>query len=248
MKPELQPHLMISKSSPFVLLPGDPGRVLRIKKFLKSSKQIAFNREYRTIIGFYKGVEVTVTSTGIGGPSLAIALHELVKCGGKYFIRVGSCGSLQNYLKIGDLIIPNKVYKDDGTSKLFSKTKFVKPSKRVYDALIQSAKKTSNIRFFTGINRSHDCFYLKNQKKISEEFHKKGFLSEEMEAATLFSMSKYLGVEAGAVLNCVDTFSQKPEEGIKEYALKNKKAMLGEKNEIMVSLEALKKISRGEKK
>ncbi len=248
MTKNLQPHLLISKSTPFVLLPGDPGRVLRIKKFLKNPKQLAFNREYRTIVGTYKGVKITVTSTGIGGPSTAIAVHELVKSGAKYLIRIGSCGALQDFIKIGSLIIPNKVFKDDGTSKLFSKKLFVKPSKIVYDALIQSAKEQENIAFFSGINRSHDCFYLKNQKKISQEFSKKGFLSEEMEAATLLSMGEYLGVKTGVILNCVDVFSQKPEEGIKEYVLQNKESMLGEKKEIMVSLEALKKIARGEKK
>jgi uridine phosphorylase len=89
-----QPHILCSENdvTPYVLLPGDPMRVTRVAGFLDQWEEIAFNREYRSVKGLYKGIPVTVVSTGIGGPSMVIALEELISCGGKYFIRIGSAG------------------------------------------------------------------------------------------------------------------------------------------------------------
>lgn len=90
-----QPHILCSENDvfPFVLMPGDPMCVLRVAEFLDNWEEIAFNREYRSIKGSYKGVSVTVISTGIGGLSMVIALEELISCGAEYFIRIGSCGA-----------------------------------------------------------------------------------------------------------------------------------------------------------
>ena len=97
-----------------VLLPGDPERVFRVAKELSGVKEIAFNREFRTITGNYKGMPVTVTSTGIGGCSTGIAVEELYNCGAKNLIRIGSCGALQPELKLGDLVIATAAVREDG--------------------------------------------------------------------------------------------------------------------------------------
>ncbi len=99
-----QPHILCESKdiSPYVILPGDPGRVLRIAREMDSYEEIAYNREYRVIRGMYKDVPITAVSTGIGGPSAAIAMEELVACGGKYFIRVGSAGAVNSRIKLGD--------------------------------------------------------------------------------------------------------------------------------------------------
>src|SRR5690606_30758029 len=104
----LQPHILCNKGdiAENVILPGDPQRVIRAAKFLDEAREVAFNREFRTVTGKYKGVPITITSTGIGGPSCAIALEELIACGGKNFLRIGSAGALQPGIKIGDLVIP----------------------------------------------------------------------------------------------------------------------------------------------
>ncbi|MFA7365346.1 MAG: uridine phosphorylase, partial [Patescibacteria group bacterium] len=94
----IQPHILCKKGdvAKNVILPGDPGRVLRIAKFLDNAKEISFNREYRVVTGKYKGIPVSICSTGIGGPSTAIAMEELIAIGAKNFIRVGSCGANQS--------------------------------------------------------------------------------------------------------------------------------------------------------
>ena len=92
---KLQAHLLIDEGdiTPYVLLPGDPGRVLRIGEKMDSFQEVAYNREFRTITGKYEGIPVTATSSGIGGPSAAIAVEELANSGAKVVIRVGSCGA-----------------------------------------------------------------------------------------------------------------------------------------------------------
>ena len=90
---KLQAHLMVDEGdiAPYVLLPGDPDRVLRIGEKMDSFREVAYNREFRTITGSYEGIPITVTSSGIGGPSAAIAVEELAHSGAKVVIRVGSC-------------------------------------------------------------------------------------------------------------------------------------------------------------
>ena len=87
-----QPHILCDENdvAERVLLPGDPARVLRVAEHLGEWKEIAFNREFRTVTGRYRGIPVTVTSTGIGGASAVIAVEELIACGAKKFIRIGS--------------------------------------------------------------------------------------------------------------------------------------------------------------
>jgi len=116
---KLQAHLMVDEGdiAPYVLLPGDPDRVLRIGEKMDSFREVACNREFRTITGSYEGIPVTVTSSGIGGPSAAIAVEELANSGAKVVIRVGSCGAYSSSIEVGDVVIPAGVVKEDGTSK-----------------------------------------------------------------------------------------------------------------------------------
>ena len=89
----------------YVILPGDPKRCKKIASYFDDAKLVADRREFTTYTGFLNGVKVSVTSTGIGGPSAAIALEELVKVGGRNFIRVGTCGGMDLGVKSGDLVI-----------------------------------------------------------------------------------------------------------------------------------------------
>ena len=106
-KGKLQYHLRVKPGdvAKYVLLPGDPDRVLRIAKQLDDAQEVVFHREYRTVTGTYKGIPVSATSTGIGCPSAAIAIEELANVGSTHFIRVGSTGALQPEVKIGDVVI-----------------------------------------------------------------------------------------------------------------------------------------------
>lgn len=104
----LQPHIQLSKEmtgARYALLPGDPQRVDRIANFLDNPQPLGQNREFRAARGWYQGVEILVLSTGIGGPSTAIAIEELRQIGVTTLIRIGSCGALQDNLALGDVII-----------------------------------------------------------------------------------------------------------------------------------------------
>ncbi|GIS67068.1 MAG: hypothetical protein CM1200mP6_01360 [Anaerolineaceae bacterium] len=118
---KMQYHLKLKPGDvgKYVLLPGDPDRVLRISKYLDDVKEVVFHREYRTCTGSYKGIKVSATSTGIGCPSAAIAVEELANVGATHFIRVGSTGALQPHINVGDIIINTASMRNEGTTKFY---------------------------------------------------------------------------------------------------------------------------------
>src|SRR6267378_3159987 len=99
----------------YVLVPGDPGRTPMIAKYLDGAREIAFSREYRTFTGKLDGVPVSTVSTGMGGPSVAIAVEELSELGVHTFLRVGTCGAAQPEIKVGDLVIAEGSVRTEGT-------------------------------------------------------------------------------------------------------------------------------------
>ena len=117
--PQLQPHIRLDHNHGAVcaLLPGDPARLDRIKTFLTDVQELAYNREFRSLVGSYRGIKVIALSTGIGGASAGIAVEELRNLGVKNMIRIGSCGALQPQVKIGDLVLVSGAVRDDGASK-----------------------------------------------------------------------------------------------------------------------------------
>lgn len=108
----LQYHLNIRPGDVgrYVILPGDPKRCKKIAEHFERAKLVADSREYVTYTGYLDGEKVSVTSTGIGGPSAAIALEELVKCGADTFIRVGTCGGMDLDVKGGDVVVATRVH------------------------------------------------------------------------------------------------------------------------------------------
>ena len=204
-------HLKVKKSkiSKFVLMPGDPGRVDDIGKKLKNFKIIANNREFRTGVGIYKGMKITVCSTGIGCPSTAIATEELIDAGAKYLIRVGTCGGgWRKDVKLGSLIIPTASIRDEGTTLEYIPQGFPAIANlEIINALSKSAKQ-KRVLAFTGINRTHDAFYgsldsiTRWGKYLTEKRWTKydtPILSSEMESASLFIIATLRGVKAGAI-------------------------------------------------
>lgn len=249
----MQPHIKCKKGdvAKYVLLPGDPGRIEKIIKYWDEARKIAFNREFLTYSGRYKGVKISATSTGIGGPSTAIAVEELVNIGAKVLIRVGTCGCLREDIKIGDVIIPFAAMKQDGTSKDYLPVEFPAVADlEVTLALIEAAKKLG-ITYWVGINRTHDSFYESTEdflklKKITSIT--KSLISSEMECATLFTVALARNVKAGAVL-AVNTFE--PPEVVEKnpevvYQLDEDRAKEGIENAIKVALEAIRILDRGE--
>jgi uridine phosphorylase len=252
-----QPHILCKKGdvSRFAIIPGDPARVRLISKYLNKPKEIAFNREFLTITGEYKGVLVTVTSTGIGCPSAAIAIEELSNIGVDTFIRVGTCGSLQKNIKPGDLIIPFAAIREEGTTQEYISSGFpAVSSPDVYQELIKSAQKLK-INFFTGINRTHDAFYehVNNFIKWADIYKDNRMkkwnyplVSSEMECSVVFLLPMLRGLKSGCILtvNTSEPFEKIVEDSNSIYKLeKTKNTACGVDNAIKIALETIKSLS-----
>ena len=206
-----QYHIGLKKGDvgEFVILPGDPKRCEKIAAFFDNPVKVADQREYITYTGYIDGTKVSVTSTGIGGPSAAIALEELVKVGAKTFIRVGTCGGMDTDVKGGDVVIATGAIRAEGTSKEYAPVEFPAVANiDVVNALTQAAKNLG-YNYHTGIVQCKDSFYGQHSPEampVSSELLNKweawkrlGCLASEMESAALFVVASYLKVKIGSV-------------------------------------------------
>jgi uridine phosphorylase len=241
MKNSLQPHIRIGSVGElsYALLPGDPGRVDAAAKFLEKPEELAYNREYKTIKGTYKGVTVLVTSTGIGGVSAGIAVEELKNVGIRAMIRIGSCGALQPHLQIGDLVIASGAVRNDGASYAYiNKAYPAIPDTELLFHVIQAAKKTG-AQNYTGIVRCHDSFYTDKEQEIDKYWSEKGILASDMETAALFVIGGLRGVKTASILNVVVEKEGDLEGGINDYIDEKNRSKRGEELEILTALEAI---------
>ena len=141
--PDKQYHIQVGKGDVgrYVILPGDPKRCAKIAKYFDDAKLVADSREYVTYTGYLDGVMVSVTSTGIGGPSTAIAMEELVMSGADTFIRIGTCGGMQTEVKSGDVVIASGAVRMEGTSREYAPLEFPAVADiRITNALMDTAR------------------------------------------------------------------------------------------------------------
>jgi len=199
-----------SETGKYVILTGDPKRCKSIAAHLKDSRLMADNREFVTYTGSLDGVKVSVTSTGIGGPSAAIALEELVHCGAHTFIRVGTSGGMQTQVMSGDLVIASGAVRMEGTSREYAPIEFpAVADTEVVSALAEAASEIGR-RFHTGVVQCKDSFYGQHEPETKpvgytllnkwDAWIKCGCLASEMESAALFVVASYLRVRIGTVL------------------------------------------------
>lgn len=193
----------------YVILPGDPKRCEKIAAFFDEPKKVADKREFITYTGYLNGVKVSVTSTGIGGPSAAIALEELVKVGAKYFIRVGTCGGMDINVKSGDIVIATGAIRMEGTSKEYAPIEF--PAVADFDiaTALKNSAENLNLPYHLGIVQCKDAFYGQHNPELMpvnyelqnkwEAWLKMGTLASEMESAALFIAGSFLKVKVGSV-------------------------------------------------
>lgn len=206
-----QYHIQVGKGEvgKYVILPGDPKRCAKIAKYFDDAVLVADSREYVTYTGCLDGVKVSVTSTGIGGPSASIAMEELVKAGADTFIRVGTCGGMQLDVKSGDLVIATGAIRMEGTSREYAPIEFPAVADiGITNALITSAKEMGK-EFHTGVVQCKDAFYGQHAPEsmpVSYELLSKweawkrlGCLASEMESAALFIVASTLRVRVGSV-------------------------------------------------
>lgn len=208
-------HLGLSESdgAAYAILPGDPGRVEKIARCLGNPRPVGHNREFVTWAGTLEGERVLVTSTGIGGPSAAIAMEELAVLGVRHFLRVGTCGGMQMDVCGGDIIIPTGAIRMEGTSREYLPVEFPAVADfPLVRALVDAAAQLS-LRAHTGVVQSKDSFYGQHEPERMpvgpellyrwQAWEKAGALASEMECAALFTVAASLHVHAAAVLMCV---------------------------------------------
>jgi uridine phosphorylase len=209
---QLQHHIHLKEGDvgEYVLLPGDPGRAEVIARHFDDAQHIATNREYVTYTGYLDGVKVSVTSTGIGCPSSAIAMEELVRVGAKTFIRVGTSGSIQPGTKSGELAIVSGAIRDEGTSLHYMPADF--PAVAHYEVVqaLRKAATDKGLAHRVGISQSKDSFYGEVEPEHSgvaqrlldrwKAWEIGGAICSEMEASTLFVVASMLRVRAGGIM------------------------------------------------
>ena len=205
-----QYHIQVSKGDigRYVILPGDPKRCAKIAKYLDDAQMIADSREYITYTGTLDGVKVSITSTGIGGPSAAIALEELVQSGADTFIRIGTCGGMQTEVMSGDIVIASGAVRMEGTSREYAPIEYPAVADiAVVNSLIAAAKSLEQ-NYHVGVVQCKDSFYGQHSpetKPVSYELLNKweawkrlGCLASEMESAALFIVAASLRVRIGS--------------------------------------------------
>ena len=197
----------------YCILPGAPERCEQIAAFLDDPVHVGQNREFNVWNGKLEGVTVTVCSTGIGGPSTAIAVEELAACGAHTLIRVGTCGGIAIPVKSGDVVIASGAVRQDGTSHEYAPPEFPAVSDpEVLFALMQAAK-AAGYDYHAGVVQSKDAFYgqhapqkMPTSSALLEKWaawKALGVLASEMEASTLYTVGAARGLRTGSVFHVI---------------------------------------------
>lgn len=187
--------------APYVLLPGDPGRAEWIAKtYLERPQQY---NSYRSLLGFtgtYKGLPVSVQTTGMGTPSAAIVTEELIRLGVKVMVRVGTTGAVHDGLKSADVVVAQGAIPLDGTTRQYLEGRPYAPipDYDVLQALVDSAK-SARVRHQVGLILTEDAFYA-TTPKIARSWGEWGVLGVEMESSAIFTIARRHGVRAGTLL------------------------------------------------
>ena len=212
--PNKQYHIQVAPGEVgrYVILPGDPKRCEKIAQYFDDPVLVADNREYVTYTGTLNGVRVSVTSTGIGGPSASIAMEELVKCGADTFVRIGTCGGMQTEVKSGDVVVATGAIRMEGTTKEYAPIEYpAVPNIDVLNSLIESGRKLTEgiCDLHAGVVECKDSFYGQHSPEVMpvsyellnkwEAWLRMGCLASEMESAALFIVGQFLRVRVGSL-------------------------------------------------
>lgn len=190
----------------YVLFSGDPWRVEVVKKYLDDPKKVAFMREFNTYTGKYKGIDVTVTSTGIGAPSAAIAMEEMYEAGMEVAVRMGTAMSMQDDT-LGDFLIPVAAMRREGTSGTYVDLSY--PAVADIDLVnaMNETVKGMGKKYINGLNCTMDGFYSRMHdsrfsqetgRDMSETFtemKKLGVAGIDMESSCMLTLGRLMGVK-----------------------------------------------------
>jgi len=221
----------------YVLLPGDPGRVQSLAQaFDPNAKPLAVNREYTSYLATFHGNKILICSTGMGCPSVGIGMEELATIGLRYMLRVGTCGGIQTYTNLGDVVISSGAVRLEGTSSHYAPMEY--PAVASIDFtndMITAAKKTK-VPYHVGITASSDTFWpgqerhdnftgyiLRKWEGSMAEWRHLNVLNFEMEASALFVIASTFGLQAACICGVIAKRdqSEKVELDAKGTAQKN---------------------------
>ena len=246
-KEEVQFHIRCKAGDVgrYCILPGDPGRCAAIAARFEKAEQVSQNREFTVYSGDLAGERVSVCSTGIGGPSAAIAMEELIAIGAHTFIRVGTCGGMALPVRAGDVIIATGAIRMEGTSREYAPIEFpAVPDFATTCALVDAARALGK-PFHTGVVQCKDSFYGQHTPETMpvepellykwEAWKRLGALASEMESAALFTVAAARGVRCGAVFSAL--WNQE-----REKAGLDQDAVFDAEGAITVGVEALRRL------
>lgn len=235
----------------YVIMPGDPKRCRKIAEHFDNARLVADVREFTTYTGTLEGVPVSVTSTGIGGPSASIAIDELSKCGAHTFIRIGTCGGMQENVLGGDVVIATGAVRMEGTSREFAPIEYpAVPDFNVVTALVNAADELK-VRHHVGVVQCKDSFFGQHEPEImpvSYELENKwqawlrmGCLASEMESAALFIAGSFLKVRVGSCFLVIAN-QERAKKGLENKQVHDTEIA------VKVAVEALRKLIIKDKK
>jgi uridine phosphorylase len=219
----VQYHIQLKRGDVgrYVLLPGDPGRCEKIAAFFDDPQFVAQNREFTTYTGTLLGEKVSVVSTGIGCPSAAIAVEELIKIGADTFIRVGTSGGIQPDTKTGDIAIVTGAIRDEGTTPQYLPIEF--PAVADIDVVLalREAAEKLELPYHLGVTQSKDSFFGEveaDRMPLADRLHERwkawvegGAICSEMESSAIFILSSIHRKRAGGVMMMVAAGEGLPE-------------------------------------
>ena len=239
-----QPHIALDESLGirYAILPGDPARIDRIKELLDDPVELAYNREFRSARGRYKGIDILALSTGIGGCSAGIAVEELKRIGVQAAIRVGSCGALQKGIDLGELIVVSGAVRDDGASKAYLPDIYPAYADIELLSCMLDAAEALGIPHREGVVHSHESFYHDENDAQSAYWSSKGVLGADMESAALLTIGRLRGIKAASILNNVVLYGADTADAIGDYADGAERTARGERDEIRLALEAFARL------
>ena len=234
----------------YCILPGDPGRCASIAALFDGAELVAQNREYTVYTGTLLGEKVSVCSTGIGGPSAAIAMEELTNIGADTFIRVGTCGGIALSVQSGDIVVATGAVRQEGTSREYAPIEYpAVPDFTLTAALIDAAKALGKT-CHAGVVQCKDSFYGQHspgRMPVSAELLEKweawrrlGVKASEMESAALFTVAASRGVRCGSCFHVI--WNQEREAaGLDQHMSEDTSAA------VRVGVEALRRIIAAER-
>ena len=235
----------------YCIVPGDPGRVPSIAQYFDDAKQIAYNREYNVWTGYLLGEKVTACSTGIGGPSAAIAMEELHNIGADTFIRVGTCGGIHLDVQPGDVVVATGAIRYEHTSQEYAPIEFPAVPDFEITAALKAASEDLGFNTHTGVVQCKDAFYGQHSPEKSpvyyellqkwESWKRLGVKASEMESAALFVVAAALGVRCGSCFHVI--WNQEREKAGLEMPMTEDTS-----GAIKVGIEAMKRLIEMDKK